>query len=371
MQTLERSASTSSSVYSNGGPGPSIPGAAQTHANIQQSSEFRKRASGIGAGIQQTAQNLLKLQQLIKRTGKFDDPAVEIARLSDLIKQDIQALNVGLVDLQNLSATAKATNSQSKGHSTTIVDSLRLRLKDATKDFQNVLQTRKENLERNRARQQQFSSATAPDRQPLFNAPRPAPAHERPAFGQAAGAASSSSQGAPMPSQQLFAGGGFSDRSSSGGPHEVGGSTEQCVPALPPGPVPEPALRFRSHSTGARHRASSDEPADPRQPLLQQEQQMVVRQDAYLTSRASAMQNVESTIHELGGIFQQLAHMVQEQGELTIRIDENIDDTLANVDSAQAQLLKYMNSISSNRWLVMKVFGVLLFFLFVFIFFIA
>lgn len=47
-----------------------------------------------------------------------------------------------------------------------------------------------------------------------------------------------------------------------------------------------------------------------RQPLLQQEQQMVVRQDAYLTSRASAMQNVESTIHELGGIFQQLAHMV-------------------------------------------------------------
>ena len=46
-------------------------------------------------------------------------------------------------------------------------------------------------------------------------------------------------------------------------------------------------------------------------PLLQQEQQMVVRQDAYLTSRASAMQNVESTIHELGGIFQQLAHMVR------------------------------------------------------------
>ena len=48
-----------------------------------------------------------------------------------------------------------------------------------------------------------------------------------------------------------------------------------------------------------------------RQPLLQQEQQMVVRQDAYLTSRATAMQNVESTIHELGGIFQQLAHMVR------------------------------------------------------------
>ena len=33
-------------------------------------------------------------------------------------------------------------------------------------------------------------------------------------------------------------------------------------------------------------------------------------QDSYLTSRAEALHNVESTITELGGIFQQLAHMV-------------------------------------------------------------
>ena len=62
---------------------------------------------------------------------------------------------------------------------------------------------------------------------------------------------------------------------------------------------------------------------------------------------------------------------VQEQGELAIRIDENVDDTLANVDSAQQQLLKYLNSISSNRWLAMKVFFVLMVFTFIFITFIA
>ena len=65
------------------------------------------------------------------------------------------------------------------------------------------------------------------------------------------------------------------------------------------------------------------------------------------------------------------AMQVQEQGELTIRIDENVDDTLANVDSAQAQLLRYLNSISSNRWLVMKIFAVLLVFLIIFVVFIA
>ncbi len=33
----------------------------------------------------------------------------------------------------------------------------------------------------------------------------------------------------------------------------------------------------------------------------------------YLHSRANTMQNIESTIVELGGIFQQLAHMIKDQ----------------------------------------------------------
>lgn len=50
------------------------------------------------------------------------------------------------------------------------------------------------------------------------------------------------------------------------------------------------------------------------------------------------------------------------------RIDENVEEAVTNVDNAKAQLLKYLNGISSNRWLVMKVFGVLLVFLVLFIF---
>ncbi len=56
-----------------------------------------------------------------------------------------------------------------------------------------------------------------------------------------------------------------------------------------------------------------------RQPLLQQQplqaqqqQQLVLAQpqDNYLASRNEALHQVETTIHELGSIFQQLAHMV-------------------------------------------------------------
>lgn len=45
----------------------------------------------------------------------------------------------------------------------------------------------------------------------------------------------------------------------------------------------------------------------------QQQMQLIDEQDAYIQSRANTMQNIESTIVELGGIFQQLAHMVKEQ----------------------------------------------------------
>lgn len=59
------------------------------------------------------------------------------------------------------------------------------------------------------------------------------------------------------------------------------------------------------------------------QPLIQQQnqqqQQMVPLQDSYMQSRAEALHNVESTIHELGNIFTQLATMVSQQGELAIR----------------------------------------------------
>lgn len=42
---------------------------------------------------------------------------------------------------------------------------------------------------------------------------------------------------------------------------------------------------------------------------------LLAPQDSYIQNRADTMQNIESTIVELGSIFQQLAHMVKEQEE--------------------------------------------------------
>jgi syntaxin 5 len=63
-----------------------------------------------------------------------------------------------------------------------------------------------------------------------------------------------------------------------------------------------------------------------------------------------------------GGIFTQLAEMVAVQGEQIQRIDADTEDVLENVEGAQRELLKYWNRVSGNRWLVAKMFGVLMIF---------
>ncbi|XP_028409690.1 syntaxin-5-like [Dendronephthya gigantea] len=101
----------------------------------------------------------------------------------------------------------------------------------------------------------------------------------------------------------------------------------------------------------------------------QYQDQMLEEQDTYIKSRATAMESIESTIVELGGIFQQLANMVKIQEEQIERIDANVEETEANVEGAHGELLKYFQSVTSNRWLIIKIFFVLIVFFIVFVVF--
>eukprot|EP00262_Sarcandra_glabra_P011966 TRINITY_DN2975_c1_g1_i1.p1 TRINITY_DN2975_c1_g1~~TRINITY_DN2975_c1_g1_i1.p1 ORF type:complete len:343 (-),score=52.42 TRINITY_DN2975_c1_g1_i1:195-1223(-) len=287
-------------------------------------SEFNKRASKIGFGIHQTSQKLAKLAKLAKRTSVFDDPTVEIQELTAVIKQDITALNSAVVDLQLLCNSQNESgniSSDTTSHSTTVVDNLKNRLMSATKEFKEVLTMRTENLKVHENRRQLFSSTTSKDSTNPF-------IRQRPLVTKAANASTTT----PPP------------------PWANGPSSSQLFPR-----------KQMNGETSILNQASAQ----------QQQQQLVPLQDSYMQSRAEALQNVESTIHELSNIFTQLATMVSQQGELAIRIDENMDDTLANVEGAQGALLKYLNSISSNRWLMIKIFFVLIVFLMIFLFFVA
>lgn len=54
--------------------------------------------------------------------------------------------------------------------------------------------------------------------------------------------------------------------------------------------------------------------------------------------------------------------MVAEQRETVQRIDADTLDIASNVMDGQRELLKYFGNMASNRWLMLKVFGVLIVF---------
>jgi syntaxin 5 len=82
--------------------------------------------------------------------------------------------------------------------------------------------------------------------------------------------------------------------------------------------------------------------------------------NSYIQARGEAIDAIERTINELGGIFGQLAQMVSEQSEMIQRIDANTEDVVDNVQGAQRELMKYWTRVSGNRWLIAKMFGVLM-----------
>ncbi|TVY41419.1 Integral membrane protein [Lachnellula subtilissima] len=100
-------------------------------------------------------------------------------------------------------------------------------------------------------------------------------------------------------------------------------------------------------------------PVGDQQLLMMEEAQP---QNTYIHQRGEAIEAIERTISELGGIFGQLASMVSEQSEMIQRIDANTEDVVDNVQGAQRELLKYWSRVSSNRWLIAKMFGVLMIF---------
>ena len=98
---------------------------------------------------------------------------------------------------------------------------------------------------------------------------------------------------------------------------------------------------------------------------VQSDQQMMLLEEgqssnSYINQRGEAIEGIERTIAELGGIFGQLAQMVSEQGEQIQRIDANTEDVVDNVEGAQRELMKYWGRVQGNRWLVAKMFGVLM-----------
>ncbi|XP_071400846.1 syntaxin-5a isoform X1 [Centroberyx affinis] len=296
---------------------------------LKQRSDFTVMAKRIGKDLSNTFAKLEKLTILAKRKSLFDDKAVEIEELTYIIKQDINSLNKQIAQLQDLVRSRGAPGGRHiQTHSNTIVVSLQSKLASMSNDFKSVLEVRTENLKQQRSRREQFS-------QP------------------------------PVSSSPLMANNFRSRKKGAQEPHAAREPRNEYQ-GYTTSNLKESSVLMQDESRSMGDVAiDMDSQANPLQ------LQLIDEQDSYIQSRADTMQNIESTIVELGSIFQQLAHMVKEQEETIQRIDANVEDTQLNVEAAHTEILKYFQSVSSNRWLMIKIFLVLIIFFIVFVVFFA
>ena len=130
-------------------------------AGPKKRSDFAAAASGIGADIHATAAKLERLTQLAQSNSLllFADPTEEINQLTLIVKQDIASLNAKLSELQRAMRDGRGSASrQQASHSSSIVEQLKARLLDSAKDFQGLLQTRKESVQMMQDRRQKLAA---------------------------------------------------------------------------------------------------------------------------------------------------------------------------------------------------------------------
>lgn len=285
-----------------------------------QSSEFQVRASRISHEISSTAQLLSKLAMLAKQKPMLNDNPVEIAELSFLIKRKIYAIEQSLVDLSRFQRSRQNGNNKADSgsgggvqHSRNVMNMLNTKMKNISGDFKGVLEERQRMEMNNRDRWEKISQVNDRESQPSTHTDNVATYNSSNPFMSSMLAESSDQQS-----------NGANDGASNG-------------------------LSLPQES----------------QMLLMEEGQMSNGQ--YLQERNRAVETIESTIQEVGNLFQQLASMVHEQGDVIQRIDANVEDIDVNIGGAQRELLKYFDRVKSNRWLAVKVFFIIFIFFLVWV----
>ncbi|KAJ5372745.1 t-SNARE [Penicillium concentricum] len=280
-------------------------------------SEFARRARDIGRGITGTMAKLQRLAELAKRKTLFDDRPVEISELTYVIKQDLAALNQSIAGLQALTHAQHPKSNRSKTdqegeHNDNVVVMLQGKLADVGASFKEVLEVRTKNIQASRTRTENFVSSVSSKSHNALDAQR----SDSPLYNP-------SGRRTPQPGYQ--------------------GNSSDLLTLEPSNPSP----------LG--------------RPSFQSDQQLMIMEEGessntYVQARGEAIEAIERTISELGGIFGQLAQMVSEQSEMIQRIDANTEDVVDNVQGAQRELMKYWTRVSGNRWLVAKMFGILMIF---------
>eukprot|EP00977_Amphora_coffeiformis_P028377 scaffold34940_cov246-Amphora_coffeaeformis.AAC.5 len=347
---------------------------------------FHQTASGISKDIAATSALLSELTNLVRHQSVFDD-SEKNARVNNLvvrIKTSIENLNSRLDQAAVSIAQQKrrlGKNSQAGQEAFNVVEGLKTEFAEAASGFKDILQQRTDTMKESDLMQKQVygnSGHDEDDDNPIPNlslAPPPVfdlgsnNANSFPTLDLTSGMMPAGEPTASTPSylprpHGIASAGGGSDFYNHGMRNRRSSSQEG---------QPHYAGAYSSFGAENDNEMAPLTPFDIEQMEAangMQSMQLIPDQD-YLQQRADAMSTVESNIVELGTIFNKLAVMVKEHGEMVQRVEDNVEDANTNINLSLNVLTDTLTSLRTNRRLALRVFSALVVFILMFIIFFA
>jgi DNA-binding ferritin-like protein len=253
---------------------------------IKHTLSVNKRASEIGRKTTATASKLKELTELVKSRNPFGDPTEKIERLTEIVTIEINGIKKEIEDLERFIGRSKG-NKQTSDHSATLIRTLNTNLLHTTKELNDALELRTQNLKAQQDRIYKLPYGSKSGPAPIF---RPT----------------------------------YDDEDSK----TVDGEVVIAVPAL-------------------------------------------TVEDDMVLQRANAVRDIADHINQIQTIFKRIAELVSLETEQLQRLEDIHDQTAEHAESALSELLKYLKGLSNERWLYIKAFLIVFFFLFVWFLFFA
>jgi hypothetical protein len=345
-------------------------------------SSFTRAAGEVSRDLQKTAKLIQDLTQLVKRRGVFDGASTSqaIESITTQVKADVSRLSNQLDGLQSFvdakraeamragaapgkpktsanptSAGANTTNGTAStssydvlnsihglSHSDMVLASLKQQLLGFSVGLRDVISARGEGLKQARDRRSAFGRTAAKDLgRPLELTAPPPPISPTTSL--------STHMSRQAPSE-----------TDSSAFIPIGGSHHHHQ---------KPSFETMGQRTSSlSSTATSSSAANAFQIVTQQQLDPEV---AFVNSRAQDVRHVEAAVTEIATLFGRLATLVAEQGNQIDRIDGDIESAGGQMDLASTQLQRAYDSAASNRLLALRIIGVLIAFIFGFVFFIA
>ncbi|KAL7467056.1 hypothetical protein ACHAXS_007326 [Conticribra weissflogii] len=94
-----------------------------------------------------------------------------------------------------------------------------------------------------------------------------------------------------------------------------------------------------------------------------QQQIQIRRQNRETQSRLASARLAEKSIAELGVMFTKMSTLISQQGEVLERIEDEVERAGGDIDAGHDEIVKLYGMTKGNRALILKVFGILIFFI--------